>query len=148
MALPVSLSLVSHFPHWLWSFAGWLTVAGRSAATVTQIGCPPSLALLFLTDLEAQNSIKINLNHLWGSQCPYPPSCQQVIQFLISSGSVHRPQRSSNLVGPVIPTQVREMTQPLTDPNATAFKTIKLQVCYATTANGYNCPNSKVIFRS
>lgn len=48
-------------------FAWWLTVAGRSAATVTQTGCPPSLALLFPADLEVQGSIKISPSHLWGT---------------------------------------------------------------------------------
>lgn len=44
------------------------------------------------------------------------------------------------------PARVRETTQPLTDLNTIAFKSIKLQVCYATPANGDNCHNSKVIF--
>lgn len=48
-------------------FAWWLTVAGSSAATVTQTRCPPSLALLFPADLEVQGSIKINPSHLWGT---------------------------------------------------------------------------------
>lgn len=82
-----------------------------------------------------------------GKPGPLPTTCtpsgQQIMQFFISSGSVSWSQRSRSLVGPV---RVREMTQPLTALNTIAFKTIKLRVCYATTANGYNCHNSKVIF--
>lgn len=149
MALPVSLLLVSRFPHWLWVLPDDSQWPVGQQQLWLKLKCPPSLALLFLSYwLGSLGSIKINPSHLWGSQYLYPASCQQVTQFYSSSGSIHWPQRSGNLVGPAILTQVRKMTQPLTDPSAPAFKTIKLQVRFATTANRYNCPNSKVIFRS
>lgn len=137
------LALCQSLPTLALGFVWWLPLAGRSAVIVTLTECPLSLVLLFLADLE--DRLRINPSDPRGKPLPTtcPPPGQQIIQFYISSGSVGWPQRSCNQVGPA---RVRETTQPLTDLNTIAFKSIKLQVCYATPAKGDNCHNSKVIF--